>query len=140
MGHQCGGAFCNRGRTCGIGLHDTKNVVEYGAYRCVRRTKEEILMAKRRGQSKRFGARPPEEGETNLARIRKARGYTQWLLEFRAGLPKKGLAKYEAEHRDINKMQAVTLYRIARVLRCTMEELLQKEKIKKGAYIRKKKE
>lgn len=97
-------------------------------------------MAKRRGQSKRFGARPPEEGETNLARIRKARGYTQWLLEFRAGLPKKGLAKYEAEHRDINKMQAVTLYRIARVLRCTMEELLQKEKIKKGAYIRKKKE
>lgn len=97
-------------------------------------------MAKRRGQSKRFGARPVEDKDTNLARIRKARGYTQWLLEFRAGLPRGGLAKYETQYRDINKMQAVTLYRIARVLRCTMEELLQKEKIKKGAYQSKKKE
>lgn len=97
-------------------------------------------MAKRRGQSKRFGARPIEDSDTNLARIRKARGYTQWLLEKRAGLPISGLAKYETRYRDINKMQAVTLYRIARVLRCSMEDLLQKEKIKKGAYVRKKKE
>lgn len=90
----------------------------------------------------RFGPWPHEQGETNLARIRKMRGYTQRFIEISAGLPVGTLGKYEALHRDINKMQGVTLYRLARVLRCSMEELLQREKIQKGTYhpTRKKKE
>lgn len=90
----------------------------------------------------RFGPWPHEQGETNLARIRKMRGYTQAFLELNAGLPHGTLGKYEALHRDINKMQGVTLYRLSRVLGCSMEDLLQKEKMKKGTYrpTRKKKE
>lgn len=88
----------------------------------------------RRGISKNFGVREKEGKKNNLARIRIERGYTQEFLADRACLPANAIGKYERGDKDINKAQAVRLYRIARALRVPMEELLQKEKITQNAY------
>lgn len=62
---------------------------------------------------------------TNLKRLREAAGLSQSQLAKAADLGLKGMQYYEQRIRDINKAQAGTLYRLAKVLNCSMEDLLE---------------
>ena len=64
--------------------------------------------------------------ETNLKRIRIAYGCTQAELAKHSGVSLRSIQMYEQRNKDINKASAETLYRIARVLGCTIENLLEK--------------
>ena len=64
--------------------------------------------------------------DTNLKRIRKAYGCTQAALAKQAGVSLRSVQMYEQRKKDINKASAETLYRIARVLGCTVEDLIEK--------------
>ncbi|MDO4803832.1 MAG: helix-turn-helix transcriptional regulator [Lachnospiraceae bacterium] len=65
--------------------------------------------------------------ETNLKRIRSVYGCTQAELAKRSGVSLRSIQMYEQRNKDINKARAETLYRIARILGCTMEDLLEKQ-------------
>lgn len=62
---------------------------------------------------------------SNLKRIRKARDITQVELSEASGVNRRMIEFYEQGVKDINKAQALTLYKIAQALGCTMEELLE---------------
>ena len=64
--------------------------------------------------------------DTNLKRIRTTYGCTQAELAKRSGVSLRSIQMYEQRNKDINKASAETLYRISRVLGCTMENLLEK--------------
>ena len=64
--------------------------------------------------------------ETNLKRLRTFYGYTQSELAERAGVSLRSIQMYEQRNKDINKASAEALYRISRVLGCSMESLLEK--------------
>ena len=64
--------------------------------------------------------------ETNLKRIRTAYGITQAELAKISGVSLRSIQMYEQRNKDINKANAETLYRIAKVLGCTMEDLIEK--------------
>lgn len=64
--------------------------------------------------------------ETNLKRIRKTYGCTQAELAKRSGVSLRSIQMYEQRNKNINKASADTLYRISRVLGCSMESLLEK--------------
>lgn len=64
--------------------------------------------------------------ETNLKRIRAAYGCSQAELARKSGVSLRSIQMYEQRNKDINKASADTLYRIAKVLGCTMEDLLEK--------------
>lgn len=64
--------------------------------------------------------------ETNLKRIRSFYGCTQAELAKRSGVSLRSVQMYEQRNKDINKASAETLYRIAKVLGCNMESLLEK--------------
>ena len=64
--------------------------------------------------------------ETNLKRIRSSYGCTQAELARRSGVNIRSIQMYEQRNKDINKASGETLYRISRVLGCTMESLLEK--------------
>ena len=64
--------------------------------------------------------------ETNLKRIRSSYGCTQAELAKRSGVSLRSIQMYEQRHKDINKASADALYRISRVLGCSMESLLEK--------------
>ena len=64
--------------------------------------------------------------DTNLKRIRTAYGFTQSALAERSGVTLRSIQMYEQRRKDINKANAGSLYRIARVLGCAMEDLLEK--------------
>jgi DNA-binding transcriptional regulator YiaG len=63
--------------------------------------------------------------ESNLRRIRKASGLTQRMLAEESGAALRMIQLYEQRRQDINKAQAATLVRIARVLGCKVEDLLE---------------
>ena len=63
--------------------------------------------------------------ETNLKRIRMARGLSQRQLAMRAEVDLRSIQMYEQRRNNINKAQADTLFRIARVLGCNIEDLLE---------------
>lgn len=65
--------------------------------------------------------------ETNLKRIRSSYGCTQSELAKRSGVSLRSIQMYEQRNKDINKASAETLFRIARALGCTMENLLEKQ-------------
>ena len=65
--------------------------------------------------------------ETNLKRIRSFYGCTQAELAKRSGVSLRSIQMYEQRNKDINKASAETLYRIAKILGCTMENLLEKQ-------------
>lgn len=65
--------------------------------------------------------------ETNLKRIRSSYGCTQAELAKRSGVSLRSIQMYEQRNKDINKASAETLYRIAKTLGCTMENLLEKQ-------------
>ena len=64
--------------------------------------------------------------ETNLKRIRTAYGFTQAELSERAGVSLRSIQMYEQRNKNINKASADTLYRFAKALGCTMEDLIER--------------
>lgn len=64
--------------------------------------------------------------DTNLKRIRSSYGCTQAELAKRSGVTLRSIQMYEQRNKDINKASAEALYRISKVLGCSMESLLEK--------------
>ena len=64
-------------------------------------------------------------GVSNLQRIRKANGMTQKKLAENSDAALRMIQLYEQRKQDINKAQAATLARIAHVLGCEIEDLLE---------------
>lgn len=64
--------------------------------------------------------------ETNLKRIRTTYGFTQAELAKRSGVSLRSIQMYEQRNKNINKASADTLYHLAKVLGCTMENLIEK--------------
>ena len=64
--------------------------------------------------------------DTNLKRIRTAYGCTQAELANRSGVSLRSIQMYEQRQKNINKASAETLYRISKVLGCTIEDLIEK--------------
>ena len=64
--------------------------------------------------------------DTNLKRIRTAYGCTQSELAKHSGVSLRSIQMYEQRRKNINKASAETLYSIAKVLGCTIEDLIEK--------------
>jgi DNA-binding XRE family transcriptional regulator len=64
--------------------------------------------------------------DTNLKRIRTAYGCTQAAPAEQSGATLRSIQMYEQRRKDINKASAETLYRIAKTLGCTIEDLIEK--------------
>ena len=64
--------------------------------------------------------------DTNLKRIRMARGLSQSQLARLSAVKLRSIQLYEQRVNDIDKAQGHTLYRLARVLGCEIEDLLEK--------------
>ena len=62
---------------------------------------------------------------TNLKRIRTAYGCTQAELAKRSGVSLRSIQMYEQRNKDINKASVEAIYRIAKVLGCAMEDLVE---------------
>ena len=65
--------------------------------------------------------------QTNLKRLRKSSGLSQSQLAGEAKVSLRSIQMYEQRNKDINKAQAITLAKIARVLGCDVEDLLESE-------------
>ncbi len=63
--------------------------------------------------------------ETNLKRIRTAYGCSQRELAEMSGVGLRSIQMYEQRNKDINKAQASSLYCLAKVLGCAMEDLIE---------------
>ena len=64
--------------------------------------------------------------ETNLKRIRTAYGLTQAELAKRSDVSLRSIQMYEQRNKDINKASVETVYSLAKVLGCTIEDLIEK--------------
>ena len=69
----------------------------------------------------RMGASRP----SRLSALRRAAGLTQAELAQASGTGLRSIQMYEQGLNDINRAQAITLWRIARAIGCTMEDLLE---------------
>ncbi len=65
------------------------------------------------------------EQETRLKTIRENRGISQTELSRLSGVKIRSIQMYEQKVNDIDKAQAGTLYKLSRVLGCTIEDLLE---------------
>lgn len=65
------------------------------------------------------------EKEPHLKTIRESRGISQSELAKLSGVNLRSIQMYEQKINDIDKAQAGTLYKLSRVLGCTVEELLE---------------
>ncbi len=63
--------------------------------------------------------------ETNLKRIRTAYGCSQRELAEMSGVSLRCIQMYEQRNKDINKAQSDSLYRLAKSLGCSMEDLIE---------------
>ncbi len=63
--------------------------------------------------------------DTNLASIRRAAGMSQKQLAEAADIPVRTIQQYEQRQKNINKAQAEYIFRMARVLGCKMDDLLE---------------
>lgn len=63
--------------------------------------------------------------DTNLASIRRAAGLSQKQLAEAADIPVRTIQQYEQRQKNINKAQAEYIFRMARVLGCKMDDLLE---------------
>lgn len=66
-----------------------------------------------------------EEKDTKLKHIRENRGISQSELSDRSGVNLRSIQMYEQRQNDIDKAQGHTLYKLARVLGCDVEDLLE---------------
>lgn len=64
--------------------------------------------------------------ETNLKRIRTAYGCTQAELSERSGVSLRSIQMYEQRNKDINKASVASVHSLAKVLGCSIEDLLEK--------------
>ena len=64
--------------------------------------------------------------ETNLKRIRTAYGYTQAELAKSSGVSLRSIQMYEQRNKNINKASVESMYSIAKVLGCTVEDLIER--------------
>lgn len=64
--------------------------------------------------------------ETNLKCIRTAYGFTQAELAERSGVSLRSIQMYEQRNKNINKASADSMYRLAKALGCTMEDLIER--------------
>lgn len=64
--------------------------------------------------------------ETALKRIRMTYGFTQAELSKRSGVSLRSIQMYEQRNKNINKASVDTMYRLAKVLGCTIEDLMEK--------------
>lgn len=62
---------------------------------------------------------------SKLKAKREAAGLSQSQLAEAAGVNKQMICFYEQTERDINKAQAITVYKIARSLGCKIEDILE---------------
>lgn len=62
---------------------------------------------------------------TNLKKIRQANELSQSELTKKAGVELRSIQMYEQRRNDINKAQGETLYKLANVLGCNIEDLLE---------------
>ena len=65
---------------------------------------------------------------SNLKKIREDQNITQSKLAEVSGVNIRILQYYEQGYKDINKAQAITLYKIAQALDCKIEDLLEIKK------------
>jgi len=63
---------------------------------------------------------------TNLKRILREKGHTTAELSDRSGVNIRMLRYYLSGYRNINNAEAITVYKLATVLKCTVEDLLEK--------------
>ena len=63
----------------------------------------------------------------NLKRIRKERGMSQSQLADASTVSIRMVQYYEQGANDINRAEARNVYKLAKALNCTMEELLEPE-------------
>lgn len=61
----------------------------------------------------------------NLKRIRESKRISQKELSKISGVSDRMIQYYEQGVKDINKAQAITVYRLAEALDCTIEDLLE---------------
>lgn len=61
----------------------------------------------------------------NLKKIRELNNISQKKLGELSGVSFRMIQKYEQDDRDINKAQAITVFKLAKALRCNMEDLIQ---------------
>jgi DNA-binding transcriptional regulator YiaG len=66
-----------------------------------------------------------KKSETNLSRLRKARGLSQKELAEASGVALRMIQLYEQKQNDINKAQASSLQNLAQALGCKMEDLFE---------------
>lgn len=64
--------------------------------------------------------------ETNLKRIRTVYRCSQAELASLSGVSLRSVQMYEQRHKDINKAGAETVFRLAKALGCTVEDLIEK--------------
>jgi DNA-binding XRE family transcriptional regulator len=67
--------------------------------------------------------------QTNLKRLRKVAGISQSRLAEESGVSLRSIQMYEQRNKDVNKAQAITLARLARVLGCEVEDLMESEPV-----------
>ena len=60
----------------------------------------------------------------SLKEIRKEKGFNQSTLSEASGVNVRMIQYYEQGVKDINKAQASTIYKLARALDCSMEEII----------------
>lgn len=65
--------------------------------------------------------------DTNLKRVRTAYGCTQKELSERSGVSLRSIQMYEQRNKDINKASVETVQRLAKVLGCAIEDLMEKQ-------------
>lgn len=65
--------------------------------------------------------------DTNLKRLRTSCSCTQAHLAKQSGVSLRSIQMYEQRRKDINKAGAEALYRISKILGCTIEDLLEAE-------------
>lgn len=66
--------------------------------------------------------------ETNLKLLRQKTGLSQRALAELSGVPVRTIQQYEQRQKNINKAQAEYLVMLAKVLCCTVDELIEKTK------------
>ncbi len=70
---------------------------------------------------------------SNLKDIRTQRGYSQRQLAELSGVNLRMIQYYEQGVKDINLAQGITLYKLAQVLECNIEDILELSEIKRNA-------
>ena len=66
-----------------------------------------------------------ERSESRLKKLRESRGLSQSELARESGVSLRSIQMYEQRVNDIDKAQAHTLYKLSRVIGCSVEDLLE---------------